>query len=1703
VNIFDLDARLVANYADFARSFTTIHAPEIQNQIDEQYGKDRFWPEPLITINPSYERGPTVADLAGKGDVDPLLPKIFAFGPTREPLRLHSHQARALAKAQSGESFIVTTGTGSGKSLCFFLPIIDAVLRDRQRGAPRRTRAIVIYPMNALANSQLEELEKFVGESGIEQELRPTFARYTGQENDERRRQIAEEKPDILLTNFMMLELLMTRQDELDRTVMANAEGLEFLVLDELHTYRGRQGADVAMLVRRVKRRLAGDNLLCIGTSATMSSAIDDVERSRAVSEVGRRLFGVEMSPNAIIDEQLERATEPTISFDAIKSQLHEAALAGAPDGASDEELRKHPLTIWIELQIGLEEGEKLRRRRPTTLSDAAEQLAKDAAVTVEQAKTALREMLALLGKGGGERGGHSDDDRSFMAFRLHQFIAGAGHAYATLAWPHDRRVLLDGQRFDPENEQALLYPTFFCRECGQEHHSIAITPMGQVVARPIDEPAQDQPDVDGSETGFLIPAVNADFAFSGDIADYPDDWVEVTRSGVQRLKSGKPAGRLLKLGVDGTFDENGIPAWFFPGKYRFCPQCKNAPPQQARDINKLAGLSAEGRSSATTILTATILAWMGEHGSSLSPHKRKLLGFSDNRQDAALQAGHFNDFIFVTLLRGALVRAARDAGEKGLVHTEFGDAVRRALGFSLDEPQRAGEWMPDPSVRGYQAKQEAEEALTAVLGHRVWADLRRGWRFTNPNLEEVGLISVGFPGLEDLASDNELFADNVILAALESEQRRSLFEALFDAMRLGLAIEADPLNHTRLVQVAEGSRQRLKFPWAIDQNEERDLRKAGLLMIDPPRREEINAVENTLLVRAGPQSKVGRAIRKRLPQRPSVDEYDGVIRTLIEAAERHQIVRRIVGMGDGAAWRLSPAALRLYAADSRVDARRENVFFRSLYESVSEMLKAPGSLPFSFEAREHTAQVEPEIRQWRECRFRFGERDREQLKELAEGGGALEGEPATFLPLLFCSPTMELGVDISQLNTVYLRNAPPTPANYAQRAGRAGRSGQPALVVTYCASQSPHDRYYFDHRDSLVAGIVKPPALELANIDLLKSHLHAEWLAMAEAPLAKAIPDNLVRDNQTFDVAPELIAKFDALNASGKAAPALKTLLQMAQPAIDPRDALWLEDVDAFAAEVAATAKAEFSDAFDRWRELFRSAKAEQEDAHKIQQKQTFRPGERDEARRRYARATEELVLLERGDSALGSDFYTYRYLATEGFLPGYNFPRLPVYAFIPATRTAVLQRPRFLAISEFGPQSLIYHEGRAFRVVRAKIPANKRSETGALATDVLIICSICGAGHSEATAERCHACNAPLGGTERLNNVFRIDNVETMPSARITANDEDRQRQGFEVQTVFQWPTDELGRRRSASIDDADGEKLFHLDYGARTRLLRINKGLRRRKEKSIYGFMINPQTGRWTSDANSPDDQAEDPSKAANQRIVPLVEDYKNALLLRPDVELDQSGMATLASALLRGLELAFELEEGEILAEPLPNRDERNAILIYEATEGGAGVLNRLVADEDRLADVATQAIALMHYEEDGSEAEDACVAGCYRCLLSYYNQPDHPLIDRRHESVLGLLQSLKKARVEDSGPPSGPSGSWEEAIIAWGLPAPQSRQINGVRCSLVWPDYCLVAIPGAAPAGFEEQSAAAGLDLLVLPSEPPATAPGELLAYLKA
>ena len=213
MNVFEFRQNLVNEYAEFTRSFTRIKADDIRAFVDAEYASQKYWPEPLVQVNPNFQPGGTVESLCEAGQLSQACAQIFRFGKSAasagHSLPLYKHQVEAISLASAGESYVLTTGTGSGKSLSYFIPIIDHCLKARQVDKTPRTRAIVVYPMNALANSQLEELKKFLG---ADPGTRPvTFGRFTGQESTEEREAMKANPPDILLTNFMMLELLLTR----------------------------------------------------------------------------------------------------------------------------------------------------------------------------------------------------------------------------------------------------------------------------------------------------------------------------------------------------------------------------------------------------------------------------------------------------------------------------------------------------------------------------------------------------------------------------------------------------------------------------------------------------------------------------------------------------------------------------------------------------------------------------------------------------------------------------------------------------------------------------------------------------------------------------------------------------------------------------------------------------------------------------------------------------------------------------------------------------------------------------------------------------------------------------------------------------------------------------------------------------------------------------------------------------------------------------------------------------------------------------------------------------------------------------------------------------------------------------------------------------------------------------------------------------
>ncbi|WP_129677558.1 DEAD/DEAH box helicase [Candidatus Chloroploca sp. Khr17] len=1606
MHIFELRDRLIADYNAYISSFFQIRNAQIRATVEAAVGDGLLWPETLIQLNPAFAPGAWIDDLVAEGVLhaecqrifrkDKDKPELHGFGRT---LRLHRHQEEAVRVARQGHNYVLTTGTGSGKSLAYLVPMVDHVLR---RGTGQGIQAIIVYPMNALANSQEGELRKFLQLGYPEGQSPVSFARYTGQENDATRQAIMAHPPDLLLTNYVMLELMLTRRAELP--LIAAAQGLRFLALDELHTYRGRQGADVALLVRRVRDRLAADRLQVVGTSATLAGAGTFAEQQAEVAAVASQLFGTTVLPQHVVGETLRRVTPEFHADDAAFRAALGARLGdpSTPPPTTYADFVADPLSRWLESTFGVTtepEGVRLVRSLPRSIGGpegAARDLHRLTGVAEADCATVIQ--AGLLGGYACE----PDPATGFapFAFRLHQFISRGDTVYASLEPDPQRYLTLHGQQFVPGDRGKVLFPLTFCRECGQEYYSVHRTRDAQA-GRELLTPRLlgTSSDDDEDDAGYLY--FSSDLAWSDEwesqVDRLPEDWLEEHRGSLRvRATRRKDLPQALHLAPDGTIGGGSLVAHYVPAPFRFCLCCGvSYGGRQGSDFAKLSSLSSEGRSTATTILSLSAVRAL--KASPLPKRAQKLLSFTDNRQDAALQAGHLNDFVEIGVLRAAVLTAVRRAGSQGLRHDELTQKVFDALDLPL------AAYAENPEVR-FQALRETQRALREVLGYRIYRDLRRGWRITSPNLEQCGLLDMQYESLDEVCAAEDIWqrAHPALLTATVAT-RMLIARTLLDVMRRELVIKVDYLDERYQERIQQESSQRLKMPWALDEQEH--LEHAAVLY---PRSRGPNDYGGNFYL--SPRGGFGQFLRRRMtfpafPERLRLEDTDVILRDLLAGLQQADLVTVVAPARDATdvpGYQLPAAALRWVSGDGTRAFRdpirtpheaqeggRTNAFFVNFYAEVAASL-------LGLEAREHTAQVPSLDRQNREAAFKEAD-----------------------LPILYCSPTMELGVDIAELNVVNMRNVPPTPANYAQRSGRAGRSGQPALVFTYCSTGSSHDQYFFKRPERMVAGAVTPPRLDVTNQDLVRAHLHAIWLAETGLSLGRSLRDllDLEGEDPSLALLEHVQADLRDVGALRRTRVRVEQVLASLRPELLTSG--WFKDdwVDAVLARVPQT----FDATCNRWRELYRAALAQARSQDRIIRDASRSSEDKKQAERLRHEAEEQLKLLTEIDNLAQSDFYSYRYFASEGFLPGYNFPRLPLSAFIPARRTKqrdeFLSRPRFLAIAEFGPRAIVYHEGSRYTINKVILPPTSEYEP---LTRRAKRCERCGYLHPLAEADGpdlCQRCGAPL--TITLRNLFRLQNVATKRRDKINSDEEERMRMGYEIITGVRF--EETGEHaapvRTASVL-REGMLLARLTYGHTATLWRMNLGWTRRKNKEEHGFVLDLERGYWARNDQAAEDEG-DALSARTQRVIPYVEDYRNCLLFEPEMPLETGVMASLQAALKHALQVIYQLEDNELAVEPLPSSSDRRVILFYESAEGGAGVLSRLLDDPGALARVAQEALRICHFnpatgadERRAPRSREECEAACYDCLMTYTNQRDHALLDR--QAIRGLLLALAEA-----------------------------------------------------------------------------------------
>ena len=1593
MNIFKVHNQIISDYKSYIESFLFIKDERIKIVVDKELEAGKLWPEPLIQFNPTFEKGTSIEQLTKDGIIDRRLNDVF------KGFDLYKHQVEAIQKGVEGKSFIVTSGTGSGKSLTFLATIFSDLLKHEY--APG-IKAILVYPMNALINSQENEIEKYeanyLKNSGEKFPL--TFAKYTGQEASNDRNDVRNNPPDILLTNYMMLELMMTRASE--RTMRESIfKNLKYLVFDELHTYRGRQGADVSLLNRRIHASCQ-NNVICIGTSATMSSGGTILDQKKSVANVGKQIFDKNFETTQIIGEYLENTT---ITDKVDVGELRNALKKKINSSDEADKFILNPIAVWLENKIALKklDDNVVQRATPLKLEDIAKKLANDTDDTVEYCRDILVQFL-IWTEALNETASKMENRKSYLPFKFHQFIAQTGNVSVTLDLPENREITLDNTlylRDKKTNEELHVYPVLFSRYSGHEFICVKKDyDLGKLFPRtPNDLPQKiSKQSLKGSkelgtkkrELGWLdfpdgyILFDNGTTIWSDDkILDLPETWK--TKSDDTKLDNFYESKIPQRIWIDkqGNFSENEDKtkkaAWFIACNILLDPTSGVIFDSKIHEFTKLMRLGNEGRSTATTITALSTIKALNEQG--LDASLQKLLSFTDNRQDASLQSGHFNDFISTVQLRSAIYYALKENPE-GLNASNI--ANRAAITLNLKE----SEYARRPSENPKYPDEKNKEMLEEYLFTRIIYDLRRGWRYNTPNLEQCALLKIDYKTINQLAKDDEEWKDTLLMNSLTAEVRLEILNQVTTYFRTSYALDHRKLEESKRAELANEIKDKLKTEsnWCLDENEKIE---APVTLIPRGVGKIPYGVE---VAGCGHLSALGKYFKRlfirhigELPFRgEELSDYLVQIYDIMQSAQiLHSVeVKGSKGSVNGYRLRLDQVIWKIGDEKTvdmdkvRINAIEDleitpNTYFQNYYKvNYSNLNK-------SIYGAEHTGQLQSAERQQREIDFRAGK-----------------------ISALFCSPTMELGIDISSMNVVHMRNVPPGPANYAQRSGRAGRSGQTALVMTYCSNSSPHDRNYFQNATEMVAGVVAAPKLDLSNQELIESHLNAYIFMELGLNQVKTSVAEILDLEQTHELPiKEDIKNYIVEQIQEKKhlwiAQFKKTLVNIL-PELE--QSTWYSEKKL---ELQATKYFELLDnSFKRWRDLYRNANRLIEKARLVMDDPTIKSGaqEKKNANRDHflAQRQRELLLNDTLNNSSQSEFYIFRYLAAEGFLPGYNFTRLPVRTFIGnRDKGEFISRPRFIALKEFGPNNLIYHMGNKYRVNRMMLTDSEQllhrlkisKTTGYVFLD-----------QEGLSVNNDPITNLELNSDDRVEtktNILELSESQTKLMERISSQEEERASSGYDIEQYFSFSGGI--RNTQKCLLSYNGELLLELRYGPSARLLQLNRKWRRSKPGDENGYNIGLNTGFWKNLSEEEKEPEKDPIK----KVHVFATDIADVLYIQPvkTLALDEDGVITLTYAIKRAIEKVFQIEESELGAWNMGAGEHAN-ILLFEAAESSLGVLSELTKNPDKLKTVFEEAYKICYYSpETREDLKPDALRASYDDLLSYYNQRHHEVIDR--------------------------------------------------------------------------------------------------------
>lgn len=1591
---FDLTQR----YISYIKTTFFIRDNEIRSKFEESLLGEKFSKGPILEVTPPFKSGQRVSSLIAESVLSSEFKKMK---PDNLPHSLYLHQEKAIRHLITDKkNIIAATGTGSGKTEIYLIPILNALMREKEKGTLEPgVRALLLYPMNALVNDQLKRMRTLLAEYPD-----ITFGRYTGETEEEQKKAediyiqehnkkplanelISREKmrktpPHILLTNYAMLEYLLLRPADMDLFEGEYSGKWAFIVLDEIHTYTGAKGIEIALLLRRLKNRVISDNarkIQCIGTSATLAGGEEDFPD---IVHFARDIFGEPFDTDDIIIADRVALITPEHSI-SLSSQLilkwaeylendRKPDIAFFQNSLNEEGIPKDLIHQWESDSHGsyneflyyvlksdssiLALQQYLQKNETPYFLDVVDHLYPNDPKGKEIAESLIA--LAVQAKSGGS-------DYPLIPARYHFFIRALEGAF--IAFTSSPTLFTEPLReVETDHGTFKAFEIGICRNCGAvylvgnqdknilEHpHPLFVDyhPADYFLLR------QDSVETDTDEDGEMV---------SSSPGEHPGDlFILCVKCG--RIQKASLLQDFCTCGPEYTMEVYNAPTE--GSDLHKCLSCF-----QTTSRGSIVHRVVAGNDAISSVLVTELYhhippkeihieseqseadsQWTiipeGRHTSSeVSREARKLLVFSDSRQDAAFFAPYLN-------------RTYHQVQRKALLLTtvqKYHESITTNQWTLKDFVKPIVQEIKNLTICNQPfTDQEIENIVWKWLLHEFYTFEQR------LNLEQLGLLCFSlkkpdnFPGIPALKnapwnlSSDEIWTLLVIL--LNTLRKEKIFQ--FPDTVSPEDEFFSPQNYPNYIRLNTPAKRPKIYTWSpqglhINRRLDYLLRLANRLSIPthvfgkPQALEVLNRIWTDVLAPHKQGSYFERYFEKaNLPRQgvvyqlatnqwkvdsPLLDDK----KQWYECDTCHKITRYNI-RGVCPTYRC-PGQLHQISPH---DAFKHNHYYQ-LYTTL---------VPKRFYAEEHTAQLKKSYARKLQSNFIKGNID-----------------------ILCCSTTFELGVDVGELETVFLKNVPPSPANYIQRAGRAGRrTNSTAFCLTMCQVRS-HDFHYFLEPERMVRGKIIPPYFSIGNDKIVRRHLMA--MALSAFWRVPEYKPTFGRVNDFFFLeglpGPDLVRSFLREKP--------KQLLESYNAVIPDGLSYLLDDI-----------KGEWRFVFDMFNDGgpffngYEEIKSDLSALDSLYQKRVEQSKKAD-----YILNIKSTLLSRR----------IIDFLATRNVLPKYGFPvdvvELAIYS--QAGRNLDLSRDLKIALSEYAPGSEIVAAGKIWtsRYVKKLMHSDRGLEQR-----YYVICPQCNRYYTsldENLPRICEACEYPLLAPRKLIKPefgFITDNGGPKKPH------EKRPDRTYSTRVFYTGVSTE---KKTIPLPLPNGHTQLIATNGADAKFGIINSGKKSGGFKicSLCGYtelsesaIPNSHQTPFFQQCHGGTFEKFDLGHEFMTDMVKLVFEHHNSSI--PQKE-GLGFWQSLLYGLLDGVSDRLDIERNDIDGCIYFEKGQRTALVLFDSVPGGAGHVKRLVHEENMLIEVLWKTLDNLSKCQCGGEEGQS---SCYGCLKNYYNQYCHPNLKR--------------------------------------------------------------------------------------------------------